>query len=206
MLCRQGFDVVCGRCTTRFENAHRTILRELLYRYHPWSGRRVCVHGAIEKADGVVFRCTLSGSEADRGLEIPAWMFDRTVCPDQEAPFVSMGALAALSTLLDLALKDGVASSNVPLSSASRTSRDQNRGEAHVRQNSYVSEQAAARSAAEAAADGSVQGRHGRQRRRRPPMARATRRGTIDADQLDSTADPRPCREDRGSAHQGGRR
>jgi hypothetical protein len=24
--------------------------------------------------------------------------------------------------------------------------------------------------------------------------------------QLDSTADPRPCREDRGSAHQGGRR
>jgi hypothetical protein len=90
------------------------------------------VHEAIEKADGVVFRCTLSGSEADRGLEIPAWMFDRTFCPDQpplmEAPFVSMGALAALSTLLDLVLKDGVASSNVPLSSASRTSRDQNRG------------------------------------------------------------------------------
>ena len=167
-----------GHYTTRFENAHRTILRELLYRYHPWFGRHVCVHEAIEKADGVVFRCTLSGSEADRGLEIPAWMFDRTVCPDQpplmEAPFVSMGALAALSTLLDLALKDGVASSNVPLSSASRTSRDQNRGEAHVRQNNYVSEQAAARSAAEAAADGSVQGRHGRQRRRRPRMARAT--------------------------------
>ncbi len=67
------------------------------------------MHEAIEKADGVVFRCTLSGSEADRGLEIPAWMFDRTVCPDQpplmEAPFVSMGALAALSTLLDLAVE-----------------------------------------------------------------------------------------------------
>jgi hypothetical protein len=167
------------------------------------------VHEAIEKADGVVFRCTLSGSVVDRGLEIPAWMFDRTVCPDQpplmEAPFVNMGALAALSTLLDLALKDGVASSNVPLSSASRTSRDQNRGEAHVTQNSYVSEQAAARSAAEAAADGSVQGRHGRQHRQRPRMARATGGGTIDADQLDSTADPRPCREDRGRAREGSR-
>ena len=42
-----------------------------------------------------------------------------------------MGALAALSTLLDLALKAGVASSNVPLFSAPQTSRDQNRGEAH---------------------------------------------------------------------------
>jgi hypothetical protein len=94
------------------------------------------VHEAIEKADGFVFRCTLSGSEADRGPEVPAWMFDRPVCPDQpplmEAPFVSVGALVALSTLLDLALKAGVASSNFPLSSASRTSRDQNRGEAHV--------------------------------------------------------------------------
>src|SRR6185295_15998271 len=103
---------------------------------------------------------------------------------------VSMGALAALSTLLDLALKAEVASSNVPLSSASRTSRDQNGGEGHVWQNSHVSERAAAGSAAEAAADGSVQGRHGRQRRRRPRMAIATGRGTIDPDQLDSTADP----------------
>jgi hypothetical protein len=94
----QDSDVVCGPCRTRFENAHRTILRELLYQYHPWSGRRVCVHEAIEKADGVIFRCTLSSSQADRGLEVPAWMFDRTVCPDQpplmEAPCVSMGALA----------------------------------------------------------------------------------------------------------------
>jgi hypothetical protein len=202
--------VVGADCTTRFENAHRIIVRELLYQYHPWSGRSVSVHEVIEKTDGVVFRCTLSGSEADRGLEIPAWMFDRTVCPDQppliDAPFVSVGALAALSTLLDLALKDGVASSNVPLSSASKTSRDQNRGEAHGRQNRYVSEQAAARSAAaEAAADGSVQGRHGRQRNRRPRMARAPGRGPIDAVQLDSTADPRSCREDHGSDRKGGR-
>jgi hypothetical protein len=61
-----------------FENAHRTVLREVLYRHHPWFGRRVCVHETIEKADDVVFRCTLGGSQAERWLEVPAWMFDRT--------------------------------------------------------------------------------------------------------------------------------
>src|SRR3954454_773085 len=97
------------RCTTRFENAHRTVLREVLYRYHPWFGCRVCVHGAVDKAGDVAFRCTLDGSRADRWLEGPAWMFDRTA-PEAELlaarPFVSITALAALSALLDLALMD----------------------------------------------------------------------------------------------------
>ena len=39
--------------------------------------------------------------------------------------------LPRLSALLDLALKDRSASSNAPLSGASKVSRDQNRGEAH---------------------------------------------------------------------------
>jgi hypothetical protein len=39
---------------------------------HPWFGAQVAVHEAIEKANGVVFRCTLSGSGADRWLEVPA--------------------------------------------------------------------------------------------------------------------------------------
>src|SRR5215468_6255380 len=90
-------------CTTTFENAHRTVPREVLYRHHPWFGRRVCVHGSVDKADDVVFRCTLDGSQADRWLEVPAWMFDRTACPDAELltaqPFVSIDALAALSAL-----------------------------------------------------------------------------------------------------------
>jgi hypothetical protein len=65
------------RRTTRFENAHGTVLRELLYPWHPWFELQVAIHEAIEKADGVVFRCTLSGSDADRWLEVPAWMFER---------------------------------------------------------------------------------------------------------------------------------
>src|SRR6266576_2571194 len=121
--------------TTRFENAHRTVLREVLYRHHPWFGRRVCIHGAVDKDDFVVFRCTLEASQADRGLEVPAWMFGRTACPDPgllaAQPHVSIEALAALSALLDLALKDQTPSA-VLLSGASGASHDQNRGETHV--------------------------------------------------------------------------
>src|SRR6267378_3491169 len=122
-------------CTTRFENAHRIVLREVLYRHHPWFGRRVCIHGAVDKDGFVVFRCTLEESQADRWLEVPAWMFDRTACPDPgllaAQPYVSIETLAALSALLSLALKDQTPSAFL-LSGASRVSHDQNRGEAHV--------------------------------------------------------------------------
>jgi hypothetical protein len=65
---------------------------------------RAAIHEAVDKADGVVFRCTLSGSAADRWLEVPAWMFDRAACPHPPqltaSPFVSMNALLVLSDLL----------------------------------------------------------------------------------------------------------
>src|ERR1700738_4428572 len=68
------------RCTTRLENAHGIPFREVLYPWHPWFGLSVAVHEAVGKSGGVVFRCTLSGSGASRGLEVPSWMFDRTAC------------------------------------------------------------------------------------------------------------------------------
>ena len=62
-------------------------------------------------------------------------MFDRTACHDAglltAQPFVSIEALAALSALLDLALKDQTPSA-VMFSGASGASHDQNRGETHV--------------------------------------------------------------------------
>ena len=62
-------------------------------------------------------------------------MFDRTTYPDPELlaaqPFVSTDALAALSALLSLALKDRTPSAAL-LSGASRASHDQNRGETDV--------------------------------------------------------------------------
>ena len=135
MSCRQGSNVGAGRCTTTFRNAHRTVFRELLYRWHPWFGLQVAIHEAVDKADGVVFRCTLNGSATDRWLEVPAWMFERAACPHPlqltASPFVGMNALIALSELLRQASNTPRSSSNALHSGASRSSHDQNRGEAH---------------------------------------------------------------------------
>jgi hypothetical protein len=113
--CRQSSSGASDRCTTRFKNAHGTVFRELLYHWHPWFGMRVAIHETVDKADGVVFRCTLSGSAADRWLEVPAWMFDRARCLDPPrltaSPFVSMDALSVLSDLLRQALKPPLSSS-----------------------------------------------------------------------------------------------
>ncbi|KRR07026.1 hypothetical protein [Bradyrhizobium valentinum] len=85
-------------------------------------------------------------------------MFDRAACPDAEPltaqPFVSIGALAALSALLDLMLKDRTPSAAL-LSSASRASHDQNRGETHVTADGSARERIPTQSTtAPAAADG----------------------------------------------------
>jgi hypothetical protein len=195
------------RCTTRFENAHRTVLREVLYRHHPWFGRRVCVHGAVDKAGDIVFRCTLDGSQADRWLEVPAWMFDRTACPDEPfaaQPFVSIDALAALSALLDLALKDRTPSPAL-LSGASRASHDQNRGETHVTRDGNARERIPTPSTiAAAAADGSVRGRPVERRHRRARMAGAAGGSAGSAHEPDDAVDPRPCCDDSDAAREGG--
>lgn len=119
-LGRQGSYAAGGGCTTRRENAHGTDFREVLYRYHPWFGREVGVHDAVAKSDGIYLRCAVAGGHGDRWLEVAAWMFERTSCPGDlrltATPFVSLGALAELSALLDGALKTSMASSNAELS------------------------------------------------------------------------------------------
>ena len=52
--------------------AHRTVLREVLYRHHPWFGRRVCIHGTVDKDGYVVCLSEIKLSHTDdavrRGL------------------------------------------------------------------------------------------------------------------------------------------
>src|SRR6516165_11881962 len=62
----RGSGAGARHCTTAFKNAHGTIFRELLYPWHPWFAHRIAVHEAIGKSNEVVFRCTLSGSDAGR--------------------------------------------------------------------------------------------------------------------------------------------
>ena len=102
-------------------------------------------------------------------------MFDRAACPDAEPltaqPFVSIDALAALSALLDLALKDRTPSAAL-LSGASRASHDQNRGETHVTADGSARERIPTQSTtAAAASDGSVREWPVERRHRRAQMA-----------------------------------
>src|SRR4029450_10442762 len=87
-------------CTTRFQNTHGTVYREVLYPWHPWLGRLVAIHAVVEKVDGAVCHCTLADVASSRWVEIPLWMFDRASCPADarlsDRPHVDVAALYAL--------------------------------------------------------------------------------------------------------------
>jgi hypothetical protein len=68
------------------------------------------------------FSFTLSGSDVDRWLEIPAWMFERSACARVRVAadaHVDLSALMALAELVRDALSDRFAPSNALLSGAS---------------------------------------------------------------------------------------
>jgi hypothetical protein len=137
-------------------------------------------------------------------LEVPAWMFDRMACPDPglltAQPYVSIEALAALSALLDLALKDQTPSA-VLLSGASGASHDQNRGEIHVTRDEKLRERIPTQSTiAPAASDRSVRERASERRHRRACMAGATGGSAGSAHKPDDAVDPRPCCDDSDAA------
>jgi hypothetical protein len=134
-------------------------------------------------------------------------MFDRTAYPDPgllaAQPYVSIEALAALSALLDLVLKDQTPSA-VLLSSASRASHDQNRGETHVTRDDKLRERVPTQSTtAPAASDRSVQERPIERRRRRARMAGAAGRSAGSAYKPDDAVDPRACCDDSDAAREG---
>jgi hypothetical protein len=72
----------------------------VIYPWHPWAGCSVRVHELIEKSGGPVLRCSRRGFE-DRWLELPVWMFDRTVCRSMSIALrLDVSALSALQALL----------------------------------------------------------------------------------------------------------
>jgi hypothetical protein len=51
----------------------------------------------------MVFQCDIAGSDSDRWLEIPAWMFDRSACAKVRLvadAHADLSALVALCSLL----------------------------------------------------------------------------------------------------------
>jgi len=130
---------VVGRCyTTRRRNAHGTDVREILYQWHPWAGRRVHVHETVERVGANIIRCSIGGSTSERCLEVPAWMFDRGVCAAvrfDTAPHVDIGALIDLEKLL----RATRAVSAPQISGAASGSHDSHRGGLHAAQARDVS-------------------------------------------------------------------
>src|SRR6516162_1262726 len=181
------------RCrTTKLKNAHRTEFREVLYRWHPWFGLQVGVHEAIGRSDCIVFRCNLSGSNTDRWLEVPAWMFDRSACARVRVAINAHADLAALTELAALfrqVLGDRLAPPNAPLLSASILPHDQNRGEVHA-----TPDEAAGGASQRAATNRPVRRRtvDGRRHAGLVGAAGAEPSGT---DRADDTVDPGACRQ-----------
>lgn len=118
------------RCTTGRRNTHGTEVRELLYPWHPWSGRLVHVHGLVDKGSAV-FRCSLSGSTSCRLLEVPVWMFDRTLSAWWLALPIAYADFACLLALAKL-LEEACTPSQGADMSAALISHETSRGDVHA--------------------------------------------------------------------------
>src|SRR3954468_23539272 len=205
-----GPDAAGPCCTTRVENAHGTVVREVLYRWHPWFGLDVHVHAASTKSDGAYFRCTLNGADGARWRELPAWMFDRAACLGPcmlvAEPFVSMAALSALSRLLDAMGRPSPSSPQPPGLGTAHSRLDRNRGEHHADWTSVTLTHPACYAATagddrKAAPDRSVCRRH---REDGADLARVAGGGTCPPDRPDSATDPGSRARGRRGPGQGG--
>ena len=126
-------------CTTQRPNTHNTSYGRVLYEFHPWCGRDVCIERVLSRAGISVARCRLTDGARSLPLELPLWMFDRQACASirpTEEPVADLFALRALRFLL--AEFTGIDSADRPLSStdsdlsADWMSCDQNQGKDHA--------------------------------------------------------------------------
>ena len=188
MRCRNGAG---ASTTTRLEDAHSTKFRELLYPWHPWSDLRIGIHEAIERPGGVVFRCDLTASDANRWLEIPAWMFDRSACAKVRLavePHTDLSALVMLGALLRDVRNKRSTASDAADSGLSPLSGDQNQGETHA-----TPEQTEV-GTPRAAANRPVR-RERADHRRHAGLVRTTHGDAGGAKHPDNEVDPGPCRQ-----------
>jgi hypothetical protein len=115
--------------TARQNAAHKTDERELLYPWHPWGRRRVCIHELIEKAGVHYARCTFSDDRSDRWREVPTWMFDRIASTSWRLVTVPRIQLSALQALALFLLRHA---SQCTETGAAWDSRKANRRDVHV--------------------------------------------------------------------------
>lgn len=91
------------RGTTGVQDTHKTCIREVQYRWHPWYGKQVYIREEARRGGHVVLRCVRDELNRSAALEIPGWMFDSGYCSrmkEQDLAYVSVCALRALQVLL----------------------------------------------------------------------------------------------------------
>jgi|GEM_PF-4299937 len=91
----------------------------------------VRVHEVIDKAAGLLARCSLIGDAVSRAQEIPVWMFDAAWCRTVRGaahPVVGLDALLALRALL-LEADAGPIPAEMNLEAATIASPGENRGD-----------------------------------------------------------------------------
>jgi hypothetical protein len=64
-------DAFGPRDTTERLNTHKTDLRAITYRWHPWHGQGVLVRARHARAGGIVLRCVRDELKGFPILEIP---------------------------------------------------------------------------------------------------------------------------------------
>lgn len=101
----------CNCDTTRQHKPHIT-QNLVCYPWHPWYGKEAVIHQSVVRWDKIVFQCTLVEVDGCRSLEVPQWMFDRSICNGMhlaDAPAVGCDQLRSLLSLLrDAAPQVGV--------------------------------------------------------------------------------------------------
>jgi len=90
-------------CTSERHKTHVTEALEVLYPWHPWFARVVHIHEVVKRGGERIFRCNLGEKQTARGINVPAWMFDRAACLRiwrADTPQVQLAALICLKALL----------------------------------------------------------------------------------------------------------
>jgi len=102
-VCSPAKSVDARCCTTGVQDTHKTRIREVRYRWHPWYGQPVCVRTEARRGGSVVLRCVRDELNWLASLEIPEWMFDSGLCSEmkqESLAYVSGSALLSLRALL----------------------------------------------------------------------------------------------------------
>ena len=192
----QGSNVACVRCTTPLHKTHGTAIggeTTVVYAWHPWSGRSICVHEVIERTAGASARCSLvDHPTVVRIQELPAWMLDAKVCRSTRSaaePIAALGALTALSGLLRDAMQRTAADAVPNVGVASPESQGERRATT------------APSSAPEAASTiGTALGGHAGASERRTSMEQPSGSDPPGADRPPDTTDGSPRRQRRFAA------